>query len=288
MTDTSTCTSVSPVCPVSATTYGYRPNLGGNVFFAVIFGLCAIYNLIIGIKSKQKMFTIALTVGSAMELAGYIGRIMMHQNPWNNSGFELQIICLILAPSFVAAGIYWSLKHIVLFLGPEHSRMAPRLYPWIFVGCDIGSILLQAAGGGVAASATSSDQTLLDVGNDIMIAGIAFQVVTMAAAGIVGVDFLIRLTRRRRSGESAEEEKLSQTSARKFYLFCAGEVFAYITVLIRCIYRIPEMAGGWGNPLMQNENEFLVLDGMMIALAVVTLTILHPYFTCPFVRPDRT
>jgi hypothetical protein len=25
---------------------------------------------------------------------------------------------------------------------------------------------------------------------------------------------------------------------------------------------IPEMAGGWGNPLMQKENEFLVLDGM--------------------------
>lgn len=29
---------------------------------------------------------------------------------------------------------------------------------------------------------------------------------------------------------------------------------------------IPEMAGGWGNPLMQNEMEFLVLDGMYVAL----------------------
>ncbi|KAH1291181.1 hypothetical protein KXX11_000217 [Aspergillus fumigatus] len=39
------------------------------------------------------------------------------------------------------------------------------------------------------------------------------------------------------------------------------------------------MAGGWGNPLMQKENEFLVLDGMMIALAVLALTVLHPgYF----------
>lgn len=25
---------------------------------------------------------------------------------------------------------------------------------------------------------------------------------------------------------------------------------------------IPEMAGGWGSPLMQRENEFLLLDGM--------------------------
>lgn len=25
------------------------------------------------------------------------------------------------------------------------------------------------------------------------------------------------------------------------------------------------MAGGWGNPLMQKENEFLVLDGMYVS-----------------------
>jgi hypothetical protein len=32
--------------------------------------------------------------------------------------------------------------------------------------------------------------------------------------------------------------------------------------LLTRIYSIPEMAGGWGNPLMQKEDEFLVLDGM--------------------------
>lgn len=26
--------------------------------------------------------------------------------------------------------------------------------------------------------------------------------------------------------------------------------------------RLPEMVGGWGNPLMQKEVEFLILDGM--------------------------
>lgn len=285
MSDTSICTQVTPTCPVEATTYGYRPNLGGNVFFAIIFGVCAVYNLVIGVKSRQIMFTIALTAGSLMETAGYIGRILMNNNPWNSSGFQLQIICLILAPSFVAAGIYWSLKHIVLFTGPKRSRLAPHLYPWIFVGCDIGSIVLQAAGGGVAASATKNDMKLLDAGNNIMIAGIAFQVITMAVCGVLGLDFLLRVMRHRRSGQQAllHEAMISVEDAWWFYFFCAGEVFAYTTVLIRCIYRsvcqdpriescialiniiaysIPEMAGGWGNPLMRNETEFLVLDGM--------------------------
>jgi hypothetical protein len=241
MSDTTNCTQVTPTCPIEATTYGYRPNLGGNAFLAAIFALCTIYNLIIGIRSRQIMFTIALTVGSLMETAGYIGRIIMHNNPWNKSGFELQIICLILAPSFVAAGIYWSLKHIVLFTGPEQSRLAPRLYPWIFVGCDVGSILLQAAGGGVAASATKTNAKLLDAGNDIMIAGIAFQVVTMAVCGVLGMDFVVRLVRHRRAGHQdiviRGREMMSEKGSRMFHLFCVGEVFAYTTVLIRCIYR---------------------------------------------------
>ncbi|PYI28060.1 RTA1-domain-containing protein [Aspergillus indologenus CBS 114.80] len=273
MTGTSNCTEVTPQCPVSATTYGYRPNLGGNCLFAAIFGLCAVYQLVAGIRSRQKMFAIALTVGCVMELIGYTGRIKMHKNPWDSGGFETQIICLILAPSFVAAGIYWSLKHIVMVLAPEKSLLRPDLYPLIFVGCDIGSILLQAAGG-----------ELLDAGNNIMIAGIAFQVATMAACGVLAAIFVVRLVREGRPEAVLRDEKMSPRETRLFKYFCFGEVLAYVTVLIRCIYRLPEMVGGWGNPLMQNEKEFMILDGAMVAIAVITLTVLHPLYTCRFLR----
>lgn len=36
------------------------------------------------------------------------------------------------------------------------------------------------------------------------------------------------------------------------------------------------MAGGWGNPVMRNEKDFLILDGAMIALASILMTIAHP------------
>ncbi|KAJ6113632.1 RTA1 domain protein, partial [Penicillium sp. IBT 18751x] len=281
MTDTSNCTSVTPECPVEATSYGYTPNLGGNLFLAILFGLCGVYSLAIGIKSRQWTFTIALAGGCFIELTGYIGRILMHSNPWSAGGFDVQIVCLIVAPSFIAAGIYWSLKHIVLYLGPEKSRLPPRFYPRIFIGCDIASILIQAAGGGIAVSASDNDNEKLDAGNNLMIAGIAFQVATMAICGLLGADFAFRVYREGRSPRF--EEKESKKEALLFKSFCAGEVFAYITVLIRCIYRLPEMAEGWANPLMRNETEFMILDGVMVALAVVALTVLHPYFTCPFV-----
>ncbi|KAL4782633.1 RTA1 like protein-domain-containing protein [Aspergillus varians] len=281
---TTFCTDVSPTCPVSATTYGYTPNLAANILFACIFGLTALLQIAIGLKARSWAFTFSLAAGCILELVGYIGRIQMHDNVWDKPAFRQQITCLILGPSFIAAGIYWSLKHIVLFLGADKSRLRPGLYPWIFIGCDAGSIVLQAVGGGLAA-AGDDDEGLVNAGNNIMVAGIAFQVVTMGICGLLGVDLVYRVWRRRGhgggEGDGEGREKHSLADGRRFYLFCAAEVWAYVTVLVRCIYRLPEMAGGWGNSLMQNEVEFLILDGAMVAVAVMALTVLHPYWMCP-------
>ncbi|KAI9373440.1 RTA1 like protein-domain-containing protein [Aspergillus egyptiacus] len=279
MASYATCDRVSPQCPVEATTYAYYPNLGGNIFFAVFFGVLGVLQTGVGIYYRAWTIMVALAGGGFMELAGYIGRILMNENPWNDDAFKLQIVCLVLAPTFVAAGIYLTLKHIILALGPEHSRLQPRLFTWVFISCDIGSLVLQAAGGGVAAAAGNTDFELLQVGNNIIIAGIAFQVGTMSCCGLLAAEFFWRV---RRSGQGAFTEK--SVGGRNIHLILFGEIFAYITVLIRCIYRIPEMAGGWGNPLMQKEKEFLVLDGMMIALGVLSLTVFHPGFYLPSLR----
>lgn len=247
----SICTKVSPYCPVEATTYGYYPNLGGNIFFAAFFGaLCAI-QLGIGIYFRTWTFLVALVIGAAMELVGYIGRIQMHSNPWSSGPFKTQIVCLILAPTFIAAGVYLTLKHIILALGEEHSRLKPRLFTWIFIGCDIGSLVLQAAGGGIAAAAGSTDAHLLDIGDNVIIVGIVFQVATMSICGLLGLEFFVRVLRQRNgwSGllEKPVESSMSGTGTNTgtrngwmgdIRLVCAAEVFAYFTVLIRCIYRL--------------------------------------------------
>ncbi|KAE8382289.1 RTA1 like protein-domain-containing protein [Aspergillus bertholletiae] len=280
MASYNTCSEVSPLCPVEATTYGYYPNYGGNIFFTVFYGVCGLFQLGFGIYFRSWTLMVALVVGTFLEMAGYIGRVLMNKNPWDGGAFKLQIVAIILGPTFIAAGIYLTLKHIILSLGPEYSRLKPRLFTWIFIGCDIGSLILQAAGGGVAAAAGSEQRDLLNAGNDIIITGIAFQVATMSVCGLLALDFFLRYLRRG-SGEKALTSGNARTS---IILVVVADIFAYFTVLIRCIYRIPEMAGGWGNPLMQKEDEFLVLDGMMVALAVLALTVFHPGFFLPSLR----
>ncbi|EXJ90344.1 hypothetical protein A1O1_03443 [Capronia coronata CBS 617.96] len=288
------CTKVTPQCPVEATTYGYYPNLSVNSFFIALFGLCMFLQLGMGIWRRTWTYMAVVVIGCFGEAVGYIGRILMHNNPWSGAGFKTQICCLVLAPSFLAAGIYVTLKHLVSYCGAENSRLKPRLYPWLFIGCDFGSIVLQAIGGGIAAAAgdhpTDSGRKLLDAGNALIVAGIAFQVATMAVCGLLMLDFFIRFQRARKARSTTyseseyEKNQGLQKPSRNFRIFCFGIALAFVTIFIRCIYRLPEMAGGWGNPLMQDETEFLILDGMMVGIATVVMTLLHPGF---FFEPMR-
>ncbi|PKS12594.1 hypothetical protein jhhlp_000802 [Lomentospora prolificans] len=273
------CVEVTPACPVEATTYGYYPSLGPNAALLAVYAVLFFAQIIMGFMTKVYFFSAAIAAGCFLEALGYGGRIIMHNNPWSDSGMRIQIVCLIIGPSFIAGGIYLTLKHFIRLNGPEHSRLRPNLYTWIFIGCDIGSICLQAIGGGLAGSA-KDNRDLLEAGNNVIIAGIAFQVATMVFCGILTVDYSIRRYRNR----AAKSHIKTKGAGAKAMLFQAGVAFAYLTVLIRCIYRLPEMAGGWGNPRMRNETEFLILDGLMIALASATLTIFHPGYFYPYMR----
>ncbi|RVX66720.1 hypothetical protein B0A52_09533 [Exophiala mesophila] len=290
------CEEISARCPVELTLYGYYPNLGVNSFFVALFGICFVAQLFLGIRKKTWTYMAVLAIGCFGEAIGYVGRVMMHANPWSDPGFKIQICCLVLAPSFLAAGIYVTLKHIVRYCGAEHSRLKAWLYPWIFIGCDFGSIILQAIGGGVASAAGNNGENrkMLEAGNNLIVAGIAFQVATMSVCGLLMLDFFVRFKKATKAGSNHvlgeyEKDRSSPKIVRNFRLFCYAILLAYTTILIRCIYRLPEMSGGWGNELMRKENEFLILDGMMVAIACVAMTVFHPGIFCrPGFFNDKT
>lgn len=231
------CTEVTPQCPVEATTYGYYPNLGGNIFLCIVFSICALLQLGLGIKYKLRAFGSVATISCAMEAAGYGGRLLMHQNPWSSSGFKLQIVLLILAPSFLAAGIYLTLKHLAMVLGRENSRLPPRLYTWIFIGFDAVSILTQAAGGGLAASTGD----LVNIGDKVIITGIAIQVATMAFFYAFSLDFALRVRRNHKAGVQSSEKVTSPgfrgLHDKGFRFYLVASAIAFTAIFIRCVYR---------------------------------------------------
>ncbi|KAI1045735.1 hypothetical protein LB505_009303 [Fusarium chuoi] len=57
------CDKISPDCPLEDTIYGYVPNMGGNAFFGVVFGICTLIQVYFLIRYWRlwKGFTILST-----------------------------------------------------------------------------------------------------------------------------------------------------------------------------------------------------------------------------------
>ncbi|KAI1393992.1 RTA1-domain-containing protein [Hypoxylon trugodes] len=274
------CTEVGPLCPVEATVLGYYPNLGVNAFLAAAFGLCVIGLVVTGIWKRTWGYSAALTAGCILEFAGYVARVLLHANPWNSSAFQTQICAIILAPTLICISIYLTLKHITLSLNPSLSRLRPRLYPLIFVPADVSCLILQAIGGSLAASAGYDNPNLLLSGDRVIIAGIALQSAVLGFFGVMCVDYWLRIRKWVKGGQ-ADAQALATWNDRRFRMFVYAVAGAYAGILIRCIYRIAEMAGGWGNPIMQDEPSFVVLEGFCIVIPVILLTFFPPGFLFP-------
>ncbi|KAF2467758.1 RTA1-domain-containing protein [Lindgomyces ingoldianus] len=267
---TDDCKAVSPSCPVEATVYGYAPNLGGNAFYAVVFAICALIQFyhIFRFWRSWKVFSIMTFIGCVGECCGYIGRLFLHKNPWNGAALPIQLVLLMVSPSFLAAALYTTLRTLVQYFGPEHTRMPARFWTWPFVTADLVGFFLQC-GGGILASTAEKNPSLGSVGNTIMIFGVSFQAVIMAIAGLLTADFTLRIGRRHGTHVFADLPKDLRT-------FLLAMTAAFVLILARCIYRIPEMAGGVGGPLMRKEADFMIFDGLLILLAVVLQSAVHP------------
>lgn len=109
------------------------------------------------------------------------------------------LICLTIAPAFITAAIYLCFSRVIIIYGEGLSRIKPKTYATIFVTCDILCLVLQAAGGAVTATAGRDQDGLRHTGINIMIAGLAAQVLSLGAFMVLSMDYARRLRKQRRS-----------------------------------------------------------------------------------------
>ncbi|KAI9657413.1 MAG: hypothetical protein M1821_003095 [Bathelium mastoideum] len=265
-------------CPLSLSYWAYLPSLAANALFLALFGLSLALYLLQGILSRRFLgFTIAMLCGCTLEVLGYVGRLLSRHNPFDQAAYLLQIVTLTIAPAFMAAAIYLTLARIVITFGPANSRLPPLWYPRIFIPCDVISLLLQAGGGGAASVASHQDGNI-GPGDNVMVAGLAFQVFTLAVFIALSVDFGFRTwSRMRVMGEDALDPahaKLRQS--RKFKGFLVALAFATLCIFTRCVYRVAELSEGWTGHLIETQKYFIGLEGAIVGAAVLALNAFHP------------
>lgn len=103
-----------------------------------------------------------------------------------------------LAPIFVAAGNFLLVGRLVRAILPpdRHTifRLPARWITRVFVTCDVVGFVIQGNGSGVASSNNWQGETK-DIGEKILIAGLAFQFVAFSAYLCVLVRFHLRANR---------------------------------------------------------------------------------------------
>ena len=79
------------LCPLSYSVYRYRPSLPANITFIALYALAAALHVFLGLRWRQFAFMWFMIAGCAVEVVGYVGRIIMYKNPFDFAGFMLQI-----------------------------------------------------------------------------------------------------------------------------------------------------------------------------------------------------
>jgi hypothetical protein len=114
------------------------------------------------------------------------------------------LICLTIAPAFFSACIYFCLGRVIAAISPENSRLKPKTYTKVFIGCDLLALILQAVGGALAS--TAKDHAGSQTGTNVMIAGLVSQVISMVLFMALWADFGLRVRKARATGALARSE----------------------------------------------------------------------------------
>lgn len=76
-------------CPIEWANVEYIPNLAGNAAYLSIFAVLFVVQLYLGIRYRTWGFLTGMVVGVLLEIAGYVGRVLLHSDPFNFNYFLL-------------------------------------------------------------------------------------------------------------------------------------------------------------------------------------------------------
>lgn len=121
-----------------------------------------------------------------------------------------------------------------------------------------------------------------NIGVNVSMAGLVLQVIVLVIFSVAFADYMIRYIR------SGRRQFQGQAVAGwRFGAFFGGLTVAIVLILARCAYRVAELQAGYDSALFHDQVPFIVLEGILIALAVVALCFGHPGLMINQAAPEQ-
>ncbi|KAJ3804925.1 RTA1-like protein [Lentinula aff. lateritia] len=254
--------------------YNYTPTEYVTILFFVLFSVSFALHTGQAVYFRTWWTIPTMVFAGLLEVLGWSARLWSNKSPSLLSPYEMQLTCTILAPTPLLAGNFIILGSMIQQLGPKYSRISPWWYTIIFCSFDLTSLLAQAVGGGMAATAVGKGKNPTP-GGHVMLGGIVFQMATITIYILCASEFFIRyfndkpLNLHRDSGDRGAMDF-------KLEIMSAALLLSTICIFIRAVYRTIELTDGWSGRIISTQRYFNVLDGAMIVIAMYIMNIAHP------------
>ncbi|KAL3470372.1 RTA1 like protein-domain-containing protein [Aspergillus californicus] len=281
--------------------YFYTPSLPASIIFATLYTIPFCYHAYISYtayrapartKYFRYSYSAPLLIAALVEVNGYAQRTGSTQKVQDVGLFATSQTMIVLAPVLVCASLYILLSRVILLTATrsqsrslfsvegmevEEPAETPRILfgalkvtslPRIFIALDVGAMLTQGGGSGIAA-AGEWEGTLERIGTGVLIGGLALQVATFSV-------FLIVVVKFHRDALRTPEGAPAGTMDEGMRMVLRGVYIAGFFIMIRSIFRLIEFALGTDSYIMTNEWPIYVLEGVPMFIAFMVLGWYHP------------
>ncbi|KAF9775577.1 hypothetical protein IL306_006318 [Fusarium sp. DS 682] len=246
----------------------YDPSFPLAVVGAVVYSLIFLVIAYLTLIKYRAWYFIVVVIGSAIEVAAYNLRIHSIQNQSEITPFVLTLTYTVLAPVLIAAGNYLLISRlIVAVLPPSRHRILKipghRLTP-IFVACDVVAFLIQGSGSGIASSDNWQGE-MERIGVKVLIVGLVFQLVAFSLFLCVFRRFHVLAVHMAVDNAPSGWQKV-----------VLAVYISSILIMVRCIFRVIEFAGGRDAYAFSHEWLFWVFESLPMVGAIGIFCFYHP------------
>ncbi|KAF4945413.1 hypothetical protein FGADI_11915 [Fusarium gaditjirri] len=246
----------------------YDPSFPLAVVGAVVYGIIFLVIAYLTLIKYRAWYFIVVVIGSAIEVAAYSLRIYSVQNPSEITPFVLTLTYTVLAPVLIAAGNYLLISRLILAILPpsRHSilRIPGRRLTAIFVFCDVIAFLIQGSGSGIASSDNWQGE-MEKIGVKVLIVGLVFQLVAFSLFLCVFGRFHTLALRMAVEDAPMGWQKL-----------VLAVYISSVLIMVRCIFRVVEFAGGRDTYAFSHEWLFWVFESLPMTGAIGIFCFYHP------------
>lgn len=77
------------ICPLTYANLNYVPTFAGNLAYLIIFAILLAIQIVLGVRYKTWGFLVGMVCGLLLEIIGYAGRVLLHDDIFNFNYFVM-------------------------------------------------------------------------------------------------------------------------------------------------------------------------------------------------------